>query len=498
MGAVETNINPNTPKTIFGELGSAPGAWQQQLQGRTKTPNNALGIPGAAPDQANVQQGTSVGDVQGAQRIAGNSLQSQNALLTALQRQNGMQQQNAVAKQQNNLNSQLNAANGVGTQNSAIAGLQNTAGMYQNIANGTGPNPAQAMLNQTTGQNVANQAALMAGQRGAGANVGLLARQAAMQGAGTQQQAVGQGATMQAQQQLNALSGLTGTQQAIGGLGSGQLAAQQAQQGALANQANTVAGQEIAGTTANTQANLENQQQMQNALQGINQSNVTSQSSVNAANAGLAQSNAQGKQGLLGGLMNGVGGVFSAIAGAEGGEVRKMAVGGDPGMGQTPTTPAQHPAPAEPTISAYYPSAATPSVAAPPQSGPSSSFGNFLKNWSDNQKARSSGGDETPINMASNEGSKKESQGLGSLIGGIVGLAAAAAAKGGMADRGGFVNAKTPAQRAVKAGNSYANDKIPAMLSEGEIVIPREVLQSRNPVRGSADFVAKVLAKRGR
>src|ERR1044072_7649053 len=53
---------------------------------------------------------------------------------------------------------------------------QNLANQLQGVANGTGPNPALAQLNQATGANVANQAALMASQRGTGANAGALAR----------------------------------------------------------------------------------------------------------------------------------------------------------------------------------------------------------------------------------------------------------------------------------------------------------------------------------
>jgi hypothetical protein len=78
------------------------------------------------------------------------------------------------------------------------------------------------------------------------------------------------------------------------------------------------------------------------------------------------------------------------------------------------------------------------------------------------------------------------------------GLAEALMAKGGLAKGGGPVDAKKPSQKPVKAGNSYDNDKVPAMLSAGEIVIPRSVTMGKDPVRGAADFVSKVIAKRGR
>ncbi len=489
---------------------------------------NGTGMKG--PGTANIQQGTNAGDVINAQGGAANSLASQQALLSALQGQNGFGQQSAVAGQQQQLagqlstangagnqadamqqqkafNNNLAAANGIGTQNSAIAGLQGAAGQYQNIANGQGPNPAQAMLNQATGQNVANQAALMAGQRGAGANVGMLARQAAQQGANTQQQAVGQGAVMEANQRLNALAGLTGAQQAIGGLGSTQagmqqagigaqgslagqqLAAQQAQQQALANQANIVAGQQIGATGANTQSQLANQQAMQNALQGLNANNISMQGNINSANAGLASKQMEGQQGMIGGLMGGIGGAAfngsgggakpppggAAAMAAEGGDVKKMADGGN--VFTPMPTPSQAMAPALP-----------PPVAAPADNGPLSSFGQFIHGWNATN-AKDEGGMGNPA-------LRKGMAEFGKDLSGAAGRAFAA--KGGLASTGGHVAAKAPDEKAVKKGNSYDNDKIDAKLSEGEIVLPRSVTMGADPIKSSAEFVRKVLAKRGK
>lgn len=176
-------------------------------------------------------------------------------------------------------------------------GVQNQSNVYnqlQQVANGQGPNPAQAQLAQATGANVANQAALMAGQRGAGANAGLLARQAAQQGAATQQNAAGQAATLQAQQSLGALNQLSGL--------STQQVAQQ--QGAI-------------------------QGINQNALQG-QQNLIGAQNNTNATNAQVQASAAQ-NGGLLGGILGGGGtGLTSAakgigsLFGAAGGEVPDM------------------------------------------------------------------------------------------------------------------------------------------------------------------------------
>lgn len=66
---------------------------------------------------------------------------------------------------------------------------------------------------------------------------------------------------------------------------------------------------------------------------------------------------------------------------------------------------------------------------------------------------------------------------------------------GGNEFDGGRIEAKNPEQRAVKRGDSPANDKIPTMLSEGEIVIPRSIMQSDDPVKGAADFITKILSK---
>lgn len=88
---------------------------------------------------------------------------------------------------------------------------------------GQGPSVAQSQLAETTGQNVARQQAMLAGQRGASANVGLLGRNIAQAGAQTQQQAAGQAATLRAQEQIAArqqLAALSGQQ--LGQVGSAQ------------------------------------------------------------------------------------------------------------------------------------------------------------------------------------------------------------------------------------------------------------------------------------
>ncbi len=137
---------------------------------------------------------------------------------------------------------------------------QAVLGQLQGVVNGTGPNPAQAQLAQATGQNVANTTAEMAGQRGASQNVGLIAREAAQQGAATQQNAVGQAATLQAQQSLGALG----------------------QEGAIA-------GQQVAEQQAALNAAAQNAQSNQAAVLGAqtayNNQITSGQGSINSANS---------------------------------------------------------------------------------------------------------------------------------------------------------------------------------------------------------------------
>lgn len=157
----------------------------------------------------------------------------------------------------------------------ANTGLNQLAQMLQAQASGQGPNLANQNLQNFTGQNVANQAALMAGQRGASTNPALIARQIAQQGAGIQQQAAGQAASNVLAQQLAA-------QQQLGGV--------YGTQGGLANQ-----------------------------NYGITQGAVTGNNQIGAQTAGQ---NAKTNSGILGGVANAVGGMTGLFA--QGGEVEKI------------------------------------------------------------------------------------------------------------------------------------------------------------------------------
>lgn len=393
-----------------------------------------------------------------------NSMQSQQQLLTALQGQNGIGNQSQVYNQ------------------------------LQGIAGGTGPNPALAQLNQTTGQNVANQAALMAGQRGASSNVGLMARQAGQTGGNLQQQAVGQGATLQAQQQLNAIN-------AAGGI-AGQ-------------QVNNQVGQ----TNANTNAQEQYQQNLLNATGAYNNAQVGNQTNLNNVNAGVQAANYANKMAIVGGIAKGAG---SAAAMASGGMVHQYADGG-----ATSQAPVQ-------------------------SSGPQSKFGKALKGMGDNMQPLTPPGENVSAtgSAALNSGIADLTSSLGKRIktnmkapsgaedvaGPSMPMSQGSTMAGGPADLGGMSSSlpmaakggmvpallspgeqylepkeaeqvakgkASPAQvgkivpgKPKHKGNNYDNDVVPAKLEEGGIVIPNSIMQSKDPVRGAADFVNKIMAKR--
>lgn len=164
---------------------------------------------------------------------------------------------------------------------------------------GQGPNPAQHQLAQATGQNVMNQGALMAGQRGAAANPALMARLAAQQGAQTQQQAAGQAATLQAQQQLSA-------QQA--------LAQQQAQ---------------MAGQSIQTQGELYGAQANQN------NSLVNAQLGSERINAGVAEGNQTSNNALMGSMFNAAGNAAAMLGGTGTPQAAQNTVAGGAKAGNT-------------------------------------------------------------------------------------------------------------------------------------------------------------------
>lgn len=233
-------------------------------QGIIPNISNALGL---APQSANITPGTNAEQLGGAYTGATNAINAQTGLTNTLIPQ---------------------AAEAVGTQSDLVA--QEMA-----MARGEGPNPAANQLAQATRANVDTQAALAAGQRGAAGNVGLIARQAAQQGATTQQQAAGQAATMGAEQEIAA-------------------------QNNAANIANTQIGQSGQAATALNTAQQNEQNILQNANTSSNNAAVGMQGNINNNNANT-NGNILGGVTKMAGNIPVVGKVLGGIFGAEGGQV---------------------------------------------------------------------------------------------------------------------------------------------------------------------------------
>lgn len=332
------------------------------------------------------------------------ALDQQQALVNALQAQGGIQKQSDVYNQ------------------------------YANLAAGNGPSVAQNQLAQATGANVANQAAMAAGQRGAGANVGLMSRQAAQAGAGVQQNAAGQLATLRAQEQLAAMG----------------------QQGALATQ---MVGQQAQGVGNLNQYTQNEQQQILNSIAQANQAKVGMQSNINDVMGASARQNAANQTQMFGQAIGAAGSLPGLFAGGGGGAAGATSPGGLGGgtkaFGATP-----------PAAGLAHGGEIT-----PPMSEPTSFAAKYLKQ-------NFAHGGTVPAKVSPGEvylspdKVKKVAEGKKSPMAGE------------------HIKGKAKVK-----GDSYKNDTVSKNLKEGGIVIPRSVTQSKDAPKKAAEFVAAILSK---
>lgn len=429
---------------------------------------------------------------------------------------------NAWAQSQAGLGNQqaflqaIQAQNGLGNQSQVFNQLQG-------VANGTGPNPALAQLNQTTAANTANQASLMADQRGSSANVGLIARQAAQQGGANQQNAAGQAATLQANQSLNALNSM------------GSLAT---------NQAN----QQSNATNAYSQSAQGEQANLLNSISGVNSANVGMQSNINSSNAGISAVAAKGQQDLIGNIFGGAGSAAGLVPKAEGGlveDAKKIAPMAMMFMadGGTATTPLQSSTPGpQSRVGKFFAgsSDAQPSNTAAPLTGMAQAgstigkgivtgIGNLFSSSSpakqepkisdeqlaaNNELSQMGGNEYIKPDAAAPDMSVFQNQDqseVGSLLGNYFkgGKVPALVSPGEtyltpskakeVAKKGKnplAIGERIPGKPKVK-GNSYANDTVPKTLEAGGIVIPNSIMQSKDAEKRAAAFVRAHLAKSG-
>lgn len=384
------------------------------------------------------------------------------------------QSQTGIGAQQNFLNA-LQAQNGIQNQS-------NSYNQMQDLAAGRGPNPAQAMLNNATGSNIASQAALMAGQRGAGANPGLMAREAAMQGAGIQENAAGQAAALQAQQSLNAMNNAS------------QIAQNQVNQ----------QGQATQGLNTATQ---NEQNILQGANSAFNNANVGMQSNLNNVNAMISQGNQQAGNALTGGIIKGISSVFGGGGGglfADGGEVGQANVG----AGNYTSPQAE----GSPQIGAPGQSANMGDWMSGGKGGGSSGGGADLSgiikkagmaamaeggeienpNGPKSMTARQLNGTAAPKQQQQQMPQPPRPENQGATLEGLLGLNEGGAAqlyetlkKGG----------KVPGQPKHPGKNTEANDTVPALLTPKEVVLPLTVTQSKNAPEAAKQFMIELAKK---
>ncbi len=301
---------------------------------------------------------------------------------------------------------------------------------------GQGPNPAQQQLQNATQANAKQAAGQIASQKGI--NPAQAARAATQNAAMVNQQAAGQGAALQAQQQL-------GAQQGLGNV-----------YGQLAN---------------------ENLQNAQTSGSLANNSSLGAQQ----INAGTSAQNAAATQSTASGLLSGLGGAAAALA--HGGMVPKMADGGKVASSNIANQMLQ-------------------------QAGVQV-YGNGMD---------LSGGKMKMPKMGGGDGFEGDGTAMAGGAGdaGGAGMAAAAVAnKGGripphleqvakiyhpnfqhkgteeLKADGGHVPGK-----AKVSGDSLKNDTVPTMLSPGEMVIPRSVMNEEDPAEAAKQFVMKKLGEK--
>lgn len=264
---------------------------------------------------------------------------------------------------------------------------QDLANLLAQEARGEGPSVAQQQLAQSTGNAIEANRALMAGQRGAGTNVGLIAKAAGHQAGDQLRGANSDAAMLRAQEMLAARRALAQQQQMMA-------------QGA--------------GSMFGTAGGLQNAQ---------NIGNIENYRMMQGINSGIAQGNVNTINDLSGGLFKGA---ASAIAGIP------LSKGGGGGAGANPGSGAGL---GEPGGGAW-----------------------FAK------------GGKIPEHI----------QGIAQIL-----------HPEHFERSGGHVPG-----RSMYSGDDERNDRVPALLSPGEVVLPNSVTQSADPAQKAAEFIRHLQEKK--
>jgi len=401
---------------------------------------------------------------------------------------------NTIGAAQNYAAQGLGANQGIQNQESALGQMLTAQ------ANGGGPNPALAQLQQTTAANNNQAQGQIASTRGI--NPALAAKMGANIGAENNQQAAGQAATLRAQQMLAAQSQLGG------------ILGQQAGQ--------NIAGQQAATGLIGTAGGLQGQQNQLN--QQTAAQNAANQLGAQQIAAGLSSQDSAAGAGILGGIFQGAG-AAAGLGKAAGGVIPGYADG-------TPDAPVPdiNPQPQGGTSPLHmYMAGLDSSYLKPPTANispgklqgppPNAMYGSGSDPAAGQLSSKMLGINQpldpaaimrngtSPSTVQQRAGAGLEQMGNAMMQGNPAGaynrfaqmhLAGSGAASPMMANGGSIFTADggVPGEASVK-GDSKKNDKVPAMLSPGEIVIPRSIAQSPDAAKKSHDFVQHLMQRSG-
>ena len=229
----------------------------------------------------------------------------------------------------------------------------------------------------------------------------------------------------------------------------------------------------------------------QNAQNANNISNVNNMQSINS---GIAQNNTNAVASTEGGFMNSLGKAGMMAMAAEGGMI------GSKSVKFKYNNKNMHPHIAM-VASIYHPNTYADggpiySGATTVGSSPAKLPGGVGADMSDDSTSPKKSGGGGPDMTQANAISGMDTSGGESMAGSDAG------GSGSIGDLGGGMMAAksggtVPGKAKVK-NNSYSNDVVPAMLSPGEIVLPRSVTTHMNAPQEAAKFVQAILAKKGK
>lgn len=361
----------------------------------------------------------------------------------------------------------------------ANANMNGLVQQLQDQANGQGPSLAQNQLKEGTDRTANLAAGAIASQRGI--NPALAARMITQQQANANQQAAGQSADLRMQEQMAARQQLANVlgQQMQGGLGAG----------GLGNQFLGTVGQLGQG-----QQQLSQQDYLNARNRGLEAAiaNQRQQMTADQINAGVAGQNAQINGGIAGGILGGVGG-FLGLAG--GGKVPAMTprdltpadkatMGGDWGL----DNPEKAPSPGS-TRGVGHEALQTPQkMAMGGFAGGTPGFNSGLVSLGQALRHRMQAQQAVQPVMAQ----PGAPMGIGDVLRQSSFMAPAPHAPAPTAPMAAPMmgGGRVPGHAEVH-GDSEKNDKVPALLSPGEVVIPRSKAKDGDKAKAFVEAIAK-------